>query len=142
MPQINLSIWYALSFFLVILSIGYITIEIILGEKYRFREIINKSKNPLFDRVIHYIIRGFLINGMIFLIYPICPLTEKALKQIIISGIRIGKIINSENYLEISTAIISFLYFFVLVLTEYTIMSVYKILNSFIKEMIKLKERQ
>lgn len=142
MPQINLSIWYALSFFLVILSIGYITIEIILGEKYRFREIINRSKNPLFDRVIHYIIRGFLINGMIFLIYPFCPLIEKALKQIIISGIRIGKIINSENYLEISTAIISFLYFFVLVLTEYTIISVYKILNSFIKEMIKLKERQ
>ena len=68
MPQINLSIWYALSFFLVILSIGYITIEIILGEKYWFREIINRSKNPLFDRVIHYIIRGFLINGMIFLI--------------------------------------------------------------------------
>ena len=79
---------------------------------------------------------------MIFLIYPFCPLIEKVLKQIIISGIRIGKIINSENYLEISTAIISFLYFFVLVLTEYTIMSVYKILNSFIKEMIKLKERQ
>lgn len=141
MPQINLSLWYALSFFLVILSIGYITIEIVLAEKYRFREVINRSKNPLFDRIIHYIIRGFLINGMIFLIYPYCPLIEKVLKQIIIWGIWIGKIINPENHTEISTAIISFLYFFVLVMTEYTIMSMCKILNSFTKKVIKPKKR-
>ena len=62
MPQINLSLWYAISFFLVILSFGYITVEILFGKKYLFRDRIDDSKTPLFDKLMHYVIWWFIIN--------------------------------------------------------------------------------
>ena len=139
MPQINLSFWYAISFFLIILSIGYITVEIILGKSYRFRDRIDTSKNPLFDRIMHYIIRGFLINGMVLFIFPYIPCIEAIISKIISWGLEIGQKINPENYIEISITISSFLYFFVfifLVTFEYTIIAGLTFLIFLIKKII------
>lgn len=139
MPQINLSFWYAISFFLIILSIGYITVEIILGKSYRFRDRIDTSKNPLFDRIMHYIIRGFLINGMVLFLFPYIPCIEAIISKIISWGLEIGQKINPENYIEISITISSFLYFFVfifLVAFEYAIIAVLTFLVFLIKKII------
>ena len=116
MPQINLSFWYAISFFLIILSIGYITVEIILGKSYRFRDRIDTSKNPLFDRIMHYIIRGFLINGIILSLFPYIPCIEAIISKIVSWGLEIGQKLNPDNYTEISITISSFLYFFIFIL--------------------------
>lgn len=126
MPQINLSIWYAISFFLIILSIGYITVEIILGKSYRFKDRIDTSKNPLFDRIMHYIIRGFLINGMVLFLLPYIPFIEEIVWKIISWGLAIGQKLNPDNYTEISITISSFLYFFIFILLvtiEYVIIT-------------------
>ena len=139
MPQINLSFWYAISFFLIILSIGYITVEIILGKSYRFRDRIDTSKNPLFDRIMHYIIRGFLINGMVLFLFPYIPCIEAIISKIISWGVEIGQKINPENFIEISITISSFLYFFVfifLVTFEYTIIAGLTFLIFLIKKII------
>ena len=126
MPQINLSFWYAISFFLIILSIGYITVEIILGEKYRFKDRIDTSKNPLFDRIMHYIIRGFLINGIILFLFSYIPFIEVIISKIVSWGLEIGQKLNPDNYTEISITISSFLYFFIFILLvtiEYVIIT-------------------
>ncbi len=126
MPQINLSLWYAISFFLIILSIGYITVEIILGKSYRFRDRIDRSKNPLFDRIIRYIMRGCLINGIILFLFPYIPFIETIISKIVSWGLEIGKELNPENYTEISITISSFLYFFIFILLvtlEYVIIT-------------------
>lgn len=126
MPQINLSFWYAISFFLIILSIGYITVEIILGKSYRFKDRIDTSKNPLFDRIMHYIIRGFLINGMVLFLLPYIPFIEEIVWKIISWGLAIGQKLNPDNYTEISITISSFLYFFIFILLvtiEYVIIT-------------------
>ena len=126
MPQINLSFWYAISFFLIILSIGYITVEIILGKSYRFRDRIDTSKNPLFDRIMHYIIRGFLINGIILSLFPYIPCIEAIISKIVSWGLEIGQKLNPDNYTEISITISSFLYFFIFILLvtiEYVIIT-------------------
>lgn len=139
MPQINLSFWYAISFFLVILSIGYIGVEIIWGKAYRFRDRIDTSKNPLFDRVMHYIIRWFLINGIVVFLLPYIPFIEEIVWKIISWGLAIGQKINPENYIEISITISSFLYFFVfifLVAFEYAIIAVLTFLVFLIKKII------
>ena len=126
MPQINLSFWYAISFFLIILSIGYITVEIILGKSYRFKDRIDTSKNPLFDRIMHYIIRGFLINGMVLFLLPYIPFIEEIVWKIISWGLTIGQKLNPDNYTEISITISSFIYFFIFILlitVEYVIIT-------------------
>lgn len=126
MPQINLSFWYAISFFLIILSIGYITVEIILGKSYRFKDRIDTSKNPLFDRIMHYIIRGFLINGVVLFLLPYIPFIEEIVWKIISWGLAIGQKLNPDNYTEISITISSFLYFFIFILLvtiEYVIIT-------------------
>ena len=139
MPQINLSFWYAISFFLIILSIGYITVEIILGKSYRFRDRIDTSKNPLFDRIMHYIIRGFLINGMILFLFPYIPFIEAIISKIVSWGLEIGQKLNPDNYTEISITISSFLYFFIFILLvtiEYVIITTITLLLLLIKKII------
>lgn len=139
MPQINLSFWYAISFFLIILSIGYITVEIILGKSYRFKDRIDTSKNPLFDRIMHYIIRGFLINGMVLFLLPYIPFIEEIVWKIISWGLAIGQKLNPDNYTEISITISSFLYFFIFILLitiEYIIITTITLILLLIKKII------
>ena len=126
MPQINLSLWYAISFFLVIHSFGYITVEILFGKKYLFRDRIDDSKTPLFDKLMHYVIWWFIINIIIFFLLPYSPFIEEIVWKIISWGLEIGQKINPENYIEISITISSFLYFFVfifLITFEYVVIT-------------------
>lgn len=144
MPQINVSFWYAISFFLVILSIGYIGVEIIWGEAYRFRDRINASKNPLFDKIIHYIIWWFLINGIVLFLFPYAPFIEEIVWKIIDWGLKIGQTLNPKNYTEISITISSFLYFLVfifLVAFEYAIIAGLSFLLFLIKKIIHKFDR-
>ena len=139
MPQINLSLWYAISFFLVILSFGYITVEILFGKKYLFRDRIDASKTPLFDKLMHYVIWWFIINTIIFFLLPYSPFIKEIVWKIISWGLEIGQKINPENYIEISITISSFLYFFVfifLVTFEYTIIAGLTFLIFLIKKII------
>ena len=139
MPQINLSFWYAISFFLIILSIGYITVEIILGKSYRFKDRIDTSKNPLFDRIMHYIIRGFLINGVVLFLLPYIPFIEEIVWKIISWGLEIGQKLNPDNYTEISITISSFLYFFIFILLvtiEYVIITAITLVLLLIKKIV------
>lgn len=56
-----LSVWWFL-FFLLIFLIGYIFVEIILWKDYFFRKKFEKYDNHLFDRIIHYIAWGIVLN--------------------------------------------------------------------------------
>lgn len=126
MPQINLSLWYAISFFLVILSFGYITVEILFGKKYLFRDRIDASKTPLFDKLMHYVIWWFIINTIIFFLLPYSPFIKEIVWKIVSWGLEIGQKLNPDNYTEISITISSFLYFFVfifLITFEYVIIT-------------------
>lgn len=139
MPQINLSFWYAISFFLIILSIGYISVEFILGKGYRFRDHIDASHNPLFDKIMHYIIWWFLINGIVLFLFPYVPFIEEIVWKIISWGLAIGQQMNPKNYTEISITISSFLYFCIfifLVAFEYAIIAGLSFLLFLIKKII------
>jgi len=50
------------TFLLLILAIGYYAVEIIGGRNYWYRRIFETYNNNLFDRIMHYIIWGLLIN--------------------------------------------------------------------------------
>ncbi|MDD4151542.1 MAG: hypothetical protein PHR68_02930 [Candidatus Gracilibacteria bacterium] len=49
-------------FFLLIFLVGYIFVEILLGKSYCFRSNFERYENNLFDRIIHYISWGMLLN--------------------------------------------------------------------------------
>lgn len=51
---------------LLTLSIGYIFVELLWGEKYFFRKALKRNDNYRLDRVIHYIMRGLMINVVYF----------------------------------------------------------------------------
>lgn len=47
---------------LTIVCIGYIFVEILLWDKYFFRKSLTRNDNYRLDRLIHYIVRGIIIN--------------------------------------------------------------------------------
>lgn len=55
-------------FFLLILSIWYIMVEIIFWEKYPFRKLLKQNDNSVLDRFIHYIIVWIFSNIVFFYI--------------------------------------------------------------------------
>ena len=63
-------------FFLLIILVGYLWVEIIFWKDYIFRNIFDKYKNSLFDRMIHYIIWWFMINLTIFIFFSYISWTE------------------------------------------------------------------
>lgn len=64
---INLFSVGGFTFFLLIIAVGYYTIEVVLGKYYPFRYIFREYSNNLFDRALHYVIWGMSIN--IFFIF-------------------------------------------------------------------------
>lgn len=57
--------WF--SFFLLIFLFWYIFVEIIFGENYFFANLFKRYDNNLFDRMIHYIFWGIILNiGMFY----------------------------------------------------------------------------
>lgn len=53
--------------FLVVLCVGYIFVEILFGEKYPWRSSFSGYGNKIFDRCVHYIIWGVILNvGLLF----------------------------------------------------------------------------
>lgn len=63
-------------FFLLIILVGYLWVEIIFWKKYIFRDIFDNYKNSLFDRMIHYIVWWFIINITIFTIFSLTSWPE------------------------------------------------------------------
>ncbi|MFA7298512.1 MAG: hypothetical protein WC010_02595 [Candidatus Absconditabacterales bacterium] len=51
---------------LITLCVGYIFVELLRGDKYFLRNSLKRNNNYRLDRVIHYIIRGVLINIVFF----------------------------------------------------------------------------
>lgn len=60
-----LSVW-GFIFFLLIFLIGYIFVEILLWKDYFFRSHLEIYGNHLFDRIIHYISWGIILNILYF----------------------------------------------------------------------------
>jgi len=56
-----LSAWWFM-FFLLILVIGYFIVEILFWERYFLKKVLEKNKNHVLDRVIHYIIWWVIWN--------------------------------------------------------------------------------
>lgn len=96
-------------FFLLIILVGYLWVEIIFWKKYIFRNIFNKYKNSLFDRMIHYIVWGFLINIAIFILFYSLSWTEyfKLIDESWKIVIALQPIIWEENTLSAQFIIIS-----------------------------------
>lgn len=60
--NINIFSLGGLTFFLLILSVGYYTVEIIGGKNYWYRHTFENYSNNFFDRIMHYVTWGLLIN--------------------------------------------------------------------------------
>lgn len=68
-----LSVWWFL-FFLLIVSIGYIVVEIVSWEKYPFRKHIRANNNSALDRFIHYVVVWIFSNIIFFIFFYITEL--------------------------------------------------------------------
>ncbi|MFZ2151384.1 MAG: hypothetical protein WAZ12_01155 [Candidatus Absconditicoccaceae bacterium] len=111
MPQ--LSIFSFIGFGLTIIGIGYIAVEIFGGDNYRFKKALDRNNRNLFDRLIHYVIRGGIIN-IIFLIRTGSKGLESLLD--ILNGSRpLANMftINGQNLIETQLLIFSIQYFII-----------------------------
>ncbi|MDC0506016.1 hypothetical protein OAN96_00300 [Candidatus Gracilibacteria bacterium] len=54
------------SFFLLVITMGYIIVEVICYKWYPFRKMLDTNNNHLFDRLIHYVFWGVLGNIAFF----------------------------------------------------------------------------
>lgn len=114
MPQ--LSITSFICFGLIILCVGYIAVEIFGWDNYRFKNVLERNKRHLFDRVLHYIIRWGIINIIFIILNPINRM-ETMIKEFNNLG-ELANIfsINGQNLLETQFVIFSIRYFITVVL--------------------------
>lgn len=63
-----LSTWWFI-FFLLIIIVGYLFVEILFWKKYFYRHIFKEYKNNLFDRILHYVFWGIIVNLAFFYLY-------------------------------------------------------------------------
>lgn len=113
MPQ--LSITSFICFGLIILCVGYVAVEIFGWNNYRFKNVLERNKRHLFDRILHYIIRWGIIN-IIFIILNPRNRMETMIKEI--NSLReLANIfsINGQNLLETQFIIFSIRYFITVV---------------------------
>lgn len=64
----NISFPILFMFWLLIIIVGYFIVEIVDWEKYIFRQSLEKYNNSLFNRIIHYVIRGLVANLLIIIV--------------------------------------------------------------------------
>lgn len=76
LDSINIFSTWGFIFFLVIILVWYIFVEIQSWKNYYFRKKLSVNNNHLFDRVIHYIFWWFLINIFIVALFSISWSTE------------------------------------------------------------------
>lgn len=62
---LNPGIWSFL-FFLLIFCMGYMFVEMGMGRRYFFRTTLDGYQNNYFDRILHYVIWGILVNIFFF----------------------------------------------------------------------------
>ncbi len=88
-----LSIWW-FSFFLLIFLFWYIFVEIIFGENYFFANLFKRYDNNLFDRMIHYIFWGIILNiGMFY--FNFFSDKWKTLVNLFYNSLNMGKSLSS-----------------------------------------------
>lgn len=139
MENLNiLSVWGFL-FFLLILSIWYIMVEIIIWDKYPFKKQLKQNDNSVLDRFIHYVIVWIFSNIVFFLIFY-CIDFHIELARIFDDSWSIGKWFSESFGVEILSfqlifssmfyfSFVIFLLFFFRFWIFYTIYNIFKIID-------------
>ncbi|MCH8518688.1 hypothetical protein LAT59_02920 [Candidatus Gracilibacteria bacterium] len=136
-------------FFLLIVTLGYIIVEIIIGEKYPFKKQIKENNNSALDRFIHYVVVGIFSNIVLFIILYYAELSVPFSETFESSG-ALGKIINDFfgtdvlSFQLIWTGVFYFIFIVILLfcgrfLIPYLIGGILDIIDYFIKELRQRK---
>lgn len=143
-----LSAWWFL-FFLLIVTLGYIIVEIIIWEKYPFKKQIKENNNSALDRFIHYVVVWIFSNIVLFIILYYAELSVP-FSETFESSWALGKIINDFFWTDVLsfqliwTGVFYFIFIVILLfcgrfLIPYLIWGILDIIDYFIKELRQRK---
>jgi len=109
-----LSVWWFL-FFLLIIAIWYVFVEIVCGDKYFLRKQLDKYKWNLFDRILHYISWWIIVDGVFIYISLLNQNVSKEIINIFNNSGKLAVILYPLNVWQVQLFLF-WIYMFVLII--------------------------